>query len=222
MCLYCSGFCAALHTFPTWIPCLVCNPLHFQELQNSGLQKPQVLMQPKVVSKSQLMALRFNAKSRFIIPALSALLSSLVSSMSTVEAYHDKSRGFCTRWTNCCGWKCHFQSMDLVDKMRLLSTNRFHVKIKRGLVFHICSNDSMLVRHLLKSCSSQPFCHLFVDSSMIQWVEAVSQELYNENKLHTGTAECENNGALWLLELTSCEVHGFMHLEFDSWNVVTS
>ena len=100
-----SGFCSALHTFPTWIPCLVCNPLHFQELQNSGLQKHQVLMQPKVVwKKSQLMALRFNAKSRSIIPALSALLSSLVSSMSTVEAYHDKSR--CgTRWTNCCGWK---------------------------------------------------------------------------------------------------------------------
>lgn len=66
-----SGFCSALHTFPTWIPCLVGNPLHFQELQNSGLQKHQVLMQPKVVwKKSQLMALSWKTQNRLHHPRL--------------------------------------------------------------------------------------------------------------------------------------------------------
>ena len=147
-----SGFCTAYFS-NVLIPCLVCNPLHFQELQNSGLMQPQVVS-PAVPTHGSA-----ETQNRKFIPALSALLSSLVSSMSTVEAYHDKSR--CgTRWTNCWGWKNHVRSMDLVDKMRFLSTKRFHLEIKRGLVFHICSNDSMLVRHLLTSCSSQPFCHL--------------------------------------------------------------
>ena len=102
-----SGVCSALHTFPTWIPCLVCNPLHFQELKNSGLQKhPWCWCNRRSFEKSPNSWLRVSTSPiASIIPALSALLSSLVSSMSTVEAYHDKSRGFCTRWTNCCGWK---------------------------------------------------------------------------------------------------------------------